>query len=49
MVALQERVVALLRADPNVAAVSSFNGGSGSQNTGRMFITLKPRAERLPM
>ena len=49
MVALQERVAALVRADPNVAAVSSFNGGGGSQNTGRMFITLKPRAERLPM
>ena len=49
MVALQERAVAIVRADPNVAAVSSFNGGFGAQNTGRMFITLKPRAERLPM
>ena len=49
MVALQERAVAIVRADPNVAAVSSFNGGFGAQNTGRMFINLKPRAERLPM
>ncbi|MEK0418705.1 MAG: hypothetical protein RI949_2711 [Pseudomonadota bacterium] len=49
MVRLQERVAAIMRADPNVAAVSSFNGGSGAQNSGRMFITLKPRAERLPM
>jgi HAE1 family hydrophobic/amphiphilic exporter-1 len=49
MVQLQERVAALVRADANVAAVSSFNGGGGSQNTGRMFITLKPRGERLPM
>ena len=49
MVRLQERAAASFRADPNVAAVSSFNGGSGSQNTGRMFITLKPRSERAAM
>jgi HAE1 family hydrophobic/amphiphilic exporter-1 len=49
MVQLQERVAAVFRADPNVAAVSSFNGGSGAQNTGRMFITLKPQAQRQPM
>ena len=29
--------------------VNSFNGGGGAQNTGRMFINLKPRAERPPM
>jgi hydrophobic/amphiphilic exporter-1 (mainly G- bacteria), HAE1 family len=49
MVRLQERVAAILRADPNIATVSSFNGGAGSQNTGRMFINLKPRAQRAPM
>ena len=49
MIRLQERVAAIMRADPNVAAVSSFNGGSGAQNSGRMFITLKPRDARLPM
>ena len=49
MVALQERAVAIVRADPNVLTVSSFNGGGGAQNTGRMFINLKPRAERQPM
>ncbi len=49
MVRLQERVAALVRNDPNVAAVSSFNGGGGAQNTGRMFITLKARNQRLPM
>ena len=50
MVRLHERAAAIVRADPNVAAVSSFNGGnSNTQNTGRMFITLKPRAERQPM
>ena len=50
MVQLQERAALIARGDPNVLAVSSFNGGGGgSQNTGRMFITLKDRAERLPM
>jgi HAE1 family hydrophobic/amphiphilic exporter-1 len=38
-----------VRADPNVLTVSSFNGGDGPQNTGRMFINLKPRDERAPM
>ncbi|MBK6568204.1 efflux RND transporter permease subunit [Candidatus Aalborgicola defluviihabitans] len=49
MVRLQERAAAIIRADANVFAVSSFNGGGGPQNTGRMFITLKPHNERLPM
>ena len=49
MVRLQDRVAALLRADPAVASVTSFNGGQGSQNVGRMFINLKPRSERPPM
>lgn len=49
MVQLQERAAEIIRLDPAVAAVSSFNGGSGSQNTGRMFITLKPLGQRPPM
>ncbi len=49
MVRLQERVAVIMRADPNVNNVSSFNGGSGAQNTGRMFVSLKARAQRLPM
>ncbi|WP_280150875.1 efflux RND transporter permease subunit [Piscinibacter sp. XHJ-5] len=49
MVRLQDRVAAILREDPNVLTVSSFNGGSGAQNSGRMFINLKPRAQRPPM
>lgn len=49
MVRLQERAAAAIRADANVYAVSSFNGGSGSQNTGRMFVMLKPRDQRAPM
>jgi hydrophobic/amphiphilic exporter-1 (mainly G- bacteria), HAE1 family len=49
MVRLQEVAASVIRADTNVAAVSSFNGGFGSQNTGRMFVTLKPRGERQPI
>ena len=47
MVRLQDRVSAIVRADANVLAVSSFiGGGSNTQNTGRMFVTLKPRDQR---
>lgn len=49
MVVLQERAADIIRKDPNVAMVSSFNGGGGAQNTGRMFVTLKPQNEREPM
>ncbi|TAF84615.1 MAG: efflux RND transporter permease subunit [Curvibacter sp.] len=49
MVVLQERAAEIIRKDPNVAMVSSFNGGNGAQNTGRMFVTLKPQSEREPM
>jgi HAE1 family hydrophobic/amphiphilic exporter-1 len=49
MVILQDRVAAIVRADPNVATVNSINGGGGAQNTGRMFVNLKPRGERFPM
>ncbi len=50
MVRLQSRVAEVLRADPAVAIVNSFNGGNNNaQNAGRMFINLKPRAERAPM
>ena len=43
MLALQDRVVDVIRADPNVQDVTSFTGGG---NTGRMFLVLKPRSER---
>ncbi len=52
MVVLQNRVAEVLRNDPAVATVNSFNGAggnSGSQNVGRMFINLKPRDQRPPM
>ena len=49
MVRLQDRAAAIIRADANVAAVSSFMGGTNASNTGRMFVTLKPRNQRQPM
>jgi HAE1 family hydrophobic/amphiphilic exporter-1 len=49
MVQLQERAAEIIRKDVNIAAVSSFNGGINAQNTGRMFVSLKPSAEREPM
>ena len=49
MVRLQGKAAAVIRADPNVFTVSSFNGGGGAQNTGRMFINLKPHGQRQPM
>ena len=50
MQAKQNQVVDLLRADPNVDSVASVVGMGGStQNTGRMFISLKPRAQRQSM
>jgi HAE1 family hydrophobic/amphiphilic exporter-1 len=49
MALLQEQVAQVFRNDPHVLTVSSFHGGGGSQNTGRLFINLKPRGERPPM
>src|SRR6185369_14878743 len=43
-------VVDIVRSDPAVDNVIAFTGGSGgggnAKNTGRMFVTLKPRDER---
>ena len=49
MLRLQGRVAEVFQADANVATVNSFNGGGGAQNTGRLFINLKPRGERPQM
>jgi multidrug efflux pump len=49
MVELQQQVTAIVQADPAVAGIGSSVGGSvfaGSVNNGRMFISLKPLAER---
>jgi HAE1 family hydrophobic/amphiphilic exporter-1 len=48
----QQRVAAIFAADPNVASVGAFVGVGGpnaTQNSGRLFINLKPRAQREPM
>jgi HAE1 family hydrophobic/amphiphilic exporter-1 len=43
----QEELGGIVQADPAVASIAMFIGGGGSAlNTGRMFITLKPRNER---
>ena len=43
----QEELGKIVQADPDVATIAMAIGGSGSAlNTGRMFITLKPRSER---
>ncbi len=49
MVERQMQVAAAVRADPNVAYLISSAGATGrspTTNSGRMFISLKPRAER---
>jgi len=50
MASLQQQVAEIVRSNPNVHGVMSFIGASGnnrSLNRGRLFITLKPRAERV--
>ena len=43
----QEELGAIVLKDPDVASVAMQVGGAGSAlNTGRMYITLKPRSER---
>src|SRR4051794_11099818 len=43
----QEELGRIVRADPAVATIAMFIGGGGSAlNTGRMYVTLKPRNER---
>jgi HAE1 family hydrophobic/amphiphilic exporter-1 len=43
----QEELGAIVQADPDVATVAMSIGGSGNAlNSGRMYITLKPRDER---
>jgi HAE1 family hydrophobic/amphiphilic exporter-1 len=44
----QEELGKIVQADPDVATVAMAIGGNGGAlNTGRMFITLKPRDERM--
>jgi multidrug efflux pump len=47
---LLQRFVAVVSEDPAVSSVTAFmgggGGGGGSSNSGRMFVSLKPRSER---
>ncbi|MEN3297731.1 MAG: hypothetical protein V7642_6984 [Burkholderiales bacterium] len=45
----QSQVEEIIRKDPNVASVASTIGGNNTQNTGRLFVNLKPRNDRQPM
>jgi len=50
MAKLQQQVAEIVRRDPNVEGAMSFIGASGfhpTLNEGRLFITLKPRSERV--
>ncbi|HSW22128.1 MAG TPA: efflux RND transporter permease subunit, partial [Burkholderiaceae bacterium] len=53
MESLHNRVADIVRADPAVEAVGTGIGstsfGANTQNTGRMFVTLKPRGQRPPI
>jgi HAE1 family hydrophobic/amphiphilic exporter-1 len=54
MIELQKRISEIVAQDPDIEAFSSSAGGSmgpgpGGSNTGRMWITLKPRKERAPV
>jgi multidrug efflux pump len=44
--AKMQQFVDIVRKDPAVETVVGFAGGGGTSNTGRMFITLKPLAQR---
>jgi HAE1 family hydrophobic/amphiphilic exporter-1 len=46
LMALQEKVANVIKADPNVQDVTSFVSGG---NSGRMFLVLKPRDQRAKM
>jgi hydrophobic/amphiphilic exporter-1 (mainly G- bacteria), HAE1 family len=48
MMRLQEKVIAVILKDQDVAGLAAFVGGGtgNTTNSGRMFITLKPREER---
>jgi hydrophobic/amphiphilic exporter-1 (mainly G- bacteria), HAE1 family len=50
MQARQIEVAEIVKADPNIASViSAIGGNNNTQNSGRMFVNLKPRGEREKM
>ncbi|MGB9067880.1 MAG: multidrug efflux RND transporter permease subunit [Candidatus Acidiferrales bacterium] len=42
----QKQFSDIVKSDPSVGSVTSFVGGNGAINSGRMFIALKPLSER---
>jgi HAE1 family hydrophobic/amphiphilic exporter-1 len=49
MATLQQQVISVVQKDPAVSAVSAYIGAGGAtstENQGRVFIALKPKAER---
>jgi HAE1 family hydrophobic/amphiphilic exporter-1 len=52
MAAMQQKMIAAVEKDPTVASVGAYIGAGGAtstENQGRVFIALKPRAERAPI
>jgi HAE1 family hydrophobic/amphiphilic exporter-1 len=54
LMAMQAKVAAAFKADPNVLGVLSFTGPGGpgggtSASSGRLILTLKPKGERAPL
>ncbi len=49
MLELQQRVIDVFLAHPAVATVNSVVGGNATPNNARLFVNLKPRAERESM
>jgi multidrug efflux pump len=41
-----KQMIKIVMADPDVQSLAGFTGGGGGLNTARMFITLKPLAQR---
>ena len=41
-----EQIIGIVLSDPDVDGATTFYGGQGTTNTGRMFVTLKPLGKR---
>jgi multidrug efflux pump len=41
-----EQIIGIVLSDPAVEGATTFYGGQGTTNTGRMFVTLKPLGQR---
>ena len=41
-----DQIIQIVRSDPDVDGATTFYGGQGTTNTGRMFVSLKPLGQR---